>query len=497
MHRFSTTLVPTYASDISELDLEDLETAITSAKQAVNATPTDHPNRASWLNNLGNHLGNRYERTRNIEDLEAAITHAGQAVKSTAEDHPDRASWLNNFGVHLATRYERTGDLIDLEVAITHAEQLLETTPEAHPDRALWLNNLGNRLSSRYERTGDLEDLNTAITHAEQAIKITPQDHPNRTTRLNNLGLHLRSRYEQTGDLEDLEAAIDAWIVSWSVPTASILERIQGAAYASDALVFRLSSSLSPKNIYRACPILHDATHLIPLATSRSLKREDQQQILRDLHGLASLAAAVSLEAGQSPLEALRLHELGRSITNSQLLDYRSDISDLMDQHPMLAKDFDSLRQELDSPFLPMESLSDPFGEATSTSMDYRRQRQQAAIRRRKKVAKDLDDILHRIWQQSGFQSFLRAESEEYFLSAAQEGPIVLLSATKLRSDAILLTKQHVTSLPLPKLSHALVVEYLGTNADDNEVKRELLEWLWSRCRTAGLTGTRLLSQGS
>ena len=63
---------------------------------------------------------------------------------------------------------------------------------------------------------------------------------------------------------------------------------------------------------------------------------------------MTSLATAVSLQAGYSPLEALHLQELGRSITNDELLDYRSDISDLIEQHPTLAATFDSLRLELD-----------------------------------------------------------------------------------------------------------------------------------------------------
>ena len=54
-----------------------------------------------------------------------------------------------------------------------------------------------------------------------------------------------------------------------------------------------------------------------------------------------------------------------------------------------------------------------------------------------------------------------------------------MLNATKLRSDAILLTKEQITSIPLPQLSHASLVEYLGSSADGNKAKREMLEWLW------------------
>jgi len=122
------------------------------------------------------------------------------------------------------------------------------------------------------------------------------------------------------------------------------------------------------------------------------------------------------------------------------------------------------------------------------------RRRQQDAIHRRDKAARGLDDILQQIRQIPGLQTFLRAESEEYFLSAAQEGPIVVLNATELRSDAILLTKEQVTSIPLPQLSYALMTKHLdtirycpvcasrivdGTNKNENQVKREMLEWLW------------------
>ena len=107
---------------------------------------------------------------------------------------------------------------------------------------------------------------------------------------------------------------------------------------------------------------------------------------------------------------------------------------------------------------------------------------QQAAMRRRNEAASELDEILLQIRQKSGFENFLRAESEEYFLSAAQEGPIVVLNVTLLRSDAILLTKAQVTSIALPNLSYASMIKYLGkggNTTDDNEAKREMLEWLW------------------
>jgi hypothetical protein len=48
-------------------------------------------------------------------DLEEAISVARQAVESTPDDHPDRVAWLSNLGAKLILRYERTGEMRDLE----------------------------------------------------------------------------------------------------------------------------------------------------------------------------------------------------------------------------------------------------------------------------------------------------------------------------------------------------------------------------------------------
>ena len=64
-------------------------------------------------------------------------------------------------------------------------------------------------------------------------------------------------------------------------------------------------------------------------------------------------------------------------------------------------------------------------------------------------AAKELDDILEQIWKKPGFENFLCAASEESLFLAAEEGPVVVLNVTELRSDAILLTKARVTSIAL------------------------------------------------
>lgn len=66
--------------------------------------------------------------------------------------------------------------------------------------------------------------------------------------------------------------------------------------------------------------------------------------------GLATIAAATALNAGKEAHLALELLELGRGVIATLLLEMRTDISDLHNKHPELAKILKSLRDELDSP---------------------------------------------------------------------------------------------------------------------------------------------------
>ncbi|KAL8366614.1 hypothetical protein RB595_010463 [Gaeumannomyces hyphopodioides] len=189
--------------------MEDLNRAIEVTGMAVDATPQNHPDRASYLSNLGNRLGSRFERTGSMEDLNRAVEIAGMAVNATPQNHPNQAGHLNNLGNKLGRRFERTGSMDDLNRAVEVASMAVDATPQNHPNRAACLNTLGNWLSSRFKRTGLMGDLNRAVEAADMAVDATPQNHPNRAGRLNNLGVMLGMRFQRTGSTNDLNRAVE------------------------------------------------------------------------------------------------------------------------------------------------------------------------------------------------------------------------------------------------------------------------------------------------
>ena len=63
-------------------------------------------------------IGSRSKGTGETKDLEEAVNITRQAVQSTPSDHPDLAVYLNNLGNMLDRRFECTGDMKDLESVI-------------------------------------------------------------------------------------------------------------------------------------------------------------------------------------------------------------------------------------------------------------------------------------------------------------------------------------------------------------------------------------------
>ncbi|KAI0812990.1 TPR domain-containing protein [Xylaria sp. FL0064] len=436
--------------------IADLEESIQVARQAVETTPEDHPDRAIRLNNLGSSLRDRYLRTGAMADLEEAIQVARQAVEATPEDHPDRVIWLNNLGSSLGDRYSRTGAMADLEEAIQVARQAVEATPEDHLDRATWLNNLGSSLRDRYSRTGDMADLEEAIQVARQAVEATPEDHPDRAIWLNNLGIRLSDRYSRTGAMADLEEAYELFLIALHLYTSPISFRItSGRQLLTSSLIFR--------NTKEAHQIAQTTIQLIPLLAPRASQNTDKQHLLLQVAGLASDAAAISLQASKNTVAAIEMLETGRSILTNAVYDLRTDVSALQQHHPMLAETFISLRDKLDVQVSSNSTLI--------TSEDLAFAARDEANQRRE-ANKQLDALIEKIRAQPGFERFLLPPSKIDMQKAATDGPIVVVNVSSHRCDALIIELSDIRTVALPQLSQKDI-------ESRNCQSLETLPWLW------------------
>ncbi|EMT65582.1 Putative 30S ribosomal protein S17P-like protein [Fusarium odoratissimum] len=188
--------------------MEDLAEAIQIERHIVNVIPSDHPRRSTYLNNLGELLGEKYGTTGMRNDLDEAIQIIQQGIDANHGHHTLQVALLCNLTSRLGNRYSLTGAMTDLEEAIKTGREAVKACRMDQPERRVCLNNLGIRLSHRYGRTGQIDDLEESIQFGREVIKDIPQGHPNLAEWLNNLAVRIGFRYTRYGAVEDLGESI-------------------------------------------------------------------------------------------------------------------------------------------------------------------------------------------------------------------------------------------------------------------------------------------------
>jgi CHAT domain/Tetratricopeptide repeat len=499
----------------------DLDKSIEAMRDAVEATPLGHPERAGLLSNLGNARRVRFEWTGTEADIDGSVEALQLAVTSTDQSHSHHARYLSNLSWALVVRFGRTGQLADLNAAIDAGRAALKATPAGHASYALRSSKLGHALFKRFKAATVRADLEAALALHREAVNITPGNHTNRASYLSNFGLALQAysavtgklddldeailifkeaansprgfpdrallmsnlaqaldeRYGHTGDAADLSAATSAFIQVTEVVAAAPSMRIQAARVAS--------SLLAQSEPFLAAQLLGEAVRLLPQAASRRLVRKDRQFAIGRFAGLASEAASLSLASdkigtntGRSAATALGLLEMGHGVLLGQALETRDDLTDLKLRNPQLAERFIILRERADrsTDFSDFDALDSP---SSTTAPGRKTDRQQL-------LANEMAEVLAEIRAQDGFASFGLPPLPSELVAEAEDGPIVTFNISLYRSDALLLRTTGITSIELPGLAQATVL-------DKNRIYRAALAKLANGDRTAEETLTTIL----
>lgn len=439
----------------------DLEEAIQTLRQAVNATSQTHQNLAALLTLLASQLSRRYSRTKDEDDLEEAIRTTRQALDRSPEGHPDRMERLDLLAILLDQKYWETGMITDLKEAILVARQAVSATPEGHPVRAGVLNNLGDELGNLFLRTEDMNDLEEAITYLQHAADFMSPNNPNLSAVLGNLGDQLNRRYSITGMPHDRQDAIGHYQTALHLEHSFTLSRI----WAGRSI---LDCAQDWHQAYEAASLTAD---LIPRLSSRSIQNSDRRHTLGQVVGLASDVAAIALQAGQTPLVALRHLEQGRGVLGASMEEVRADMVSLRTKEPELAEQFVRVRDELETGATTWRPRRLDGKASSDVSL-------QALARRRYEARKEFDRLVARIQSLPGFADFLLPPSEADTMAAARCGPVVVINVSKHRCDALLVETHQVRVVPLAQLSKDEVQE----KAEEGDLESyEVLEWLWDK----------------
>lgn len=220
---------------------------------------------------------------------------------------------------------------------------------------------------------------------------------------------------------------------------------------------------------------------LLPQLAARELRRGDQEFRLGRWTGIAVDAAACALAAGD-PEKAVTLLEQGRGVLLSRALDVRTDLTALRAGHPSMAAEFEELREALDGP--PATPTGIAADSPAATRVDEDRQR---AVRRARSTR--WEELLAEIRAQDGFAGFGGALPPDPMSGQGDQGPVVFLNVSELRSDAIILDAGRIRTVPLDvrpheatrqtrKMLDALSPERILDPARQKPV-HQVLAWLW------------------
>ena len=417
--------------------VEDLEDVISSHREALTLRPQGHSFRSSSLNNLADALHNRFNQSGVMEDLEDAVLFHREALTLHPVGHPHRSSSLNNLGIVLYTRVTKSGSMKDAEDAISSHREALTLRPSGHPERSSSLNNIANALSARFDQSGKMEDLEDAISSYREALTLRPFGHPDRSLSLTNLGAVLLTRFRRKGRMEDLEEVFTLYEQAATDSTSSSLRRLSAVMnWVDNARHYHHGSIISAYSISLClldrCLNLHpnvDLQHKFLASTRIS-------------QSLASDAASAAIDAGDLKV-AVELLEQGRTILWSRMEKYRHPLDQLRHINRELADRLQTLSIELEH--LSLSTSSGLLSSKGSAHLE-------AQIRRNRILSENLEEALRQVREMKGFENFLQAVPFATLQAAAAEGPVILVSISNYRSDAIIL---HIDSPPtlvtLPK----------------------------------------------
>ena len=250
-------------------DLADLTRAIPLLERTLadgeRVLGEDHPETATWRNNLANAYQSAGQVRRAIPLFERALAESERVL---GDDHPDTSTSRSN----LAIAYRKAGDLRRavplLERALADRERVLGAE---HPDTLQSRNNLARA----YQTAGDLRRASSLFERAlADCERVLGGDHPDTLTTRNNLA----GTYLMAGDVERAIPLFERNLAD--------SERVLGGDHP-DTLNYR-------NNLAGAYEVAGDLDRAIPLF-ERTLA--DRERVLGDdhpdtLHSRHNLAGA-------------------------------------------------------------------------------------------------------------------------------------------------------------------------------------------------------------
>ncbi|KAG2135791.1 TPR-like protein [Suillus clintonianus] len=403
----------------------DLDEAIELHRAALLLRSPGHSERSASLNNLASGLQNRFKQHGVTSDLDEAIELHRAALLLRPPGHSERSTPLNNLANGLKNRFKQHGVTSDLDEAIELHRAALLLRPPGHSERSTPLNNLANSLQNRFKKQGVMSDLDEAIELHRAALLLCPPGHSNRSTTLINLANSLQNRFEQRGIPSDLDEAFRLYV---ELPYLS-----HAVSHRDLTAAKSWATSAEERN--------HDSAMLAYLT---ALKFLDQHVTIlsssspRHFDVVRTAIASLAMDAFSCSVRhgalttAVEMVEQGRAVFWTHLARLRSPLNELLlsgDTGAALEKEFKQLSFGLRSAF--NQSTEEPSPQIRQLTVQW-------------------NDVVSRIRMLPDFSRFLLPPLFSDLQKAAEEGPVVIINASRYGCDALIIfSEQDPVHVPL------------------------------------------------
>jgi len=469
-----------YAEYAAVNDWEALESAIDYYGELIQNTDEDDLENSSRLAAAyARCMQGRFMRGRNEKDLEQAVDFASESVDMTKRwQNTNSTLVIERLGILwlcLFTKIHQLDDSTkeDFDRMMKTAEEANDLAQQHMVETSKFIeakSNLGIAYQHRWDQQSDFESLEMSLTLGREVLDLLPsgRDADARAVALSNLSFRLQRAYL-------------CYVLENKYPTG--LEESKAENLFDDALKC-LSESMSihkkhllsdPENtltfvmyirefplecrgylLAKCVDILRSSVKIIRDYCSIA-SQNDQRDCLSTFYGLSRYAAAAALQAGDTPYQALLLHEEGRAIMVS-LQQEMTDIHSIQLYNEDLANEYSQA----------LEKFRVSFKAPTSF---YERQ----------SSMKRLAELRDRIWKISGIPQVSEQPSEAFLHEIAKDRDVVVINVTDLVSNAILITKEAFRSIHLPNLDEHQLSEdsweiqtLLAKEQDQEEVFHDL-----------------------
>ncbi|THU89246.1 hypothetical protein K435DRAFT_802872 [Dendrothele bispora CBS 962.96] len=396
----------------------DIENAILVKQQAVDLAPDGHAAKAQLLTNLGNAFQSRFEHLGKLRDIENAILVKQQAFDLTPDDHALKAALLSSLGDAFHCRFQHLGKLEDIENAISAKKQAADLTLDAHAHKAAQLYNLGMAFQSRFEHLGQVEDIENAIFVHQRAVDLTPDGHADKATRLIHLANAFQSRFECLGKLGDITQAIVACKQATENTSSPPLARYTAASMWALLCSIHQDSS-SALDAYTV------VLEMIPQVVWFGQTVHHRYKDLPTIGRVINSAAAMAISVGDLPRAVEWLEEV-RSIVWKQILQLRTPLDELRQEHPDIADELSRVSLALDN-----------AGTSSIQNIDLEIKHKSAEeeAQNHHRMAAKYEELLWQVRELDGFGSFLRPKKFSELFPVARNGPVVVVNVSPILAE--------------------------------------------------------------